>query len=345
MKILLCSHEMSYTGAPRSLFFMCGVLKEMGHEIRVWSLKDGPFADQFCDLGYPVKIIDFPDEDSDQWKTEIASQDLVIANTAFSASFARYAGQYAKVILWLREAENLPQLVRDCNLNEEDIIKAKHIVCVSEYAKQAVRSVYPVSDVKVVPNFIPDRGRESLNLVRNQKIKFIVSGTVEERKQQNVAFEAYLMMPQALRKMCELHIVGGRPDWAKAYWKPLRNNLQDGIIWHEEIEDDRELFRLYEQMNVFLVPSLDEACSLTALEGAMLGKALLVSEHVGAKYLISDKDFVFPCGDIPGLSGKMCALTSRKKLLLQGIRMRRAYLCKGTKKSYEKALRNILNNM
>ena len=35
-KALLVSHEMSYTGAPRSLLQMAGILKENGYCVSVW---------------------------------------------------------------------------------------------------------------------------------------------------------------------------------------------------------------------------------------------------------------------------------------------------------------------
>jgi glycosyltransferase involved in cell wall biosynthesis len=40
--------------------------------------------------------------------------------------------------------------------------------------------------------------------------------------------------------------------------------------------------------DVVVVPSRDESCSLVALEGAMMGKPLIVTENVGAKYLVND---------------------------------------------------------
>ena len=46
-KILLVSHEMTYTGAPRSLLNIAKILKKSGTEVDVWTLKKGDFQREF----------------------------------------------------------------------------------------------------------------------------------------------------------------------------------------------------------------------------------------------------------------------------------------------------------
>ena len=170
-KVLLISHEMTYTGAPRSLFFLHDILQEMGYVVLVWSLKAGPFLEKYTKAKCEVKVIGFPECISDKLAEEISTYDLVIANTVFGAAFARYASQYTKTILWLREAENISEIIHNCALNALDILYSKDIICVSEYARSAIQSFCPLSNIHVIHNYIPDRGRISFNLVIKQKIK------------------------------------------------------------------------------------------------------------------------------------------------------------------------------
>lgn len=37
-----------------------------------------------------------------------------------------------------------------------------------------------------------------------------------------------------------------------------------------------------------VVPSRDESCSLVALEGAMMSKPLILTENIGAKYILDE---------------------------------------------------------
>lgn len=46
-KILLLSHELSYTGAPNSLLRIAKVLIKNNFYVEVWSLSDGSFKEEF----------------------------------------------------------------------------------------------------------------------------------------------------------------------------------------------------------------------------------------------------------------------------------------------------------
>ena len=344
MKILLCSHEMTYTGAPRSLFSMLEVLLELGHEVSVWSLKDGPMAGKFLCKGIPVKIVDFPHCVSEQLEEEIKNFNLVIANTAFCAAFENYAQRFTTSVLWLREASNLPQLIRNCGLSRMDIEEARHMVCVSEYARDSIKKNFRLSEIAVIHNYIRDIKYRPICLF-TKKIRFIVSGTIEERKQQHLAIEAYKMMPKALQNICELHLVGHRPTWSEHYWKALVDSKEDGVFWHESIKDDALLLELYEQMHVFIIPSVDEACSLVALEGALLGRALILSENVGAKYLMKKNKYIFETRNAGDLCRRMCMLTSRRELIAQGIINHHRAKKLASKGVYKSQMKKYLNTI
>ena len=55
-KVLLISHEMSYTGAPRSLLNMAKVLQKEKIKVSVWSLETGEFEREFAKEKIEVKL-------------------------------------------------------------------------------------------------------------------------------------------------------------------------------------------------------------------------------------------------------------------------------------------------
>ncbi len=57
MKILLVSHEMTYTGAPRSLLNPARVLSELQYQVDVWTMKAGNFQKEYDRAGYPVRLL------------------------------------------------------------------------------------------------------------------------------------------------------------------------------------------------------------------------------------------------------------------------------------------------
>lgn len=360
-RILLISHEMTYTGAPGSLLRMAEILREEGFKVEVWTLQAGEFMEEFEKAGIGVKAVSFPEEASEKTTRRIQNFDLVIANTIFCAAFARYAARYTNTVLYIREAQNLPQLIADCGLNEMDLIRAEHVVCVSEYAKTFLRERYQLQDITVIPNFVEDvycksdsrmpkacffRRKSFFSGDKSQRtIDFLVAGTIEPRKGQKIAAEAFELLPEAERKRARLHFVGPMPEWAAGYQERLCLDSDEKIIYHGEIRDRKMLMKFYESMDVILIPSLDESCSLVALEGAMLGKAMLLTENVGAKYLV-DAECIVKTNDSVALCKKMLECIRNPKLLKElGDRNRSRYLEWGTGEKYRRNIKTYLSKI
>jgi len=350
--ILLVSHEMSYTGAPRSLLNMAAVLEELGYQVEVWTLCQGPLVQEFERAGLQVTGVTFPEEASEQLAEQIARYRFVIANTIFCAAFASYAAHFAETILILREAGNLPQIIRECGLNPADIKEAGHLVCVSEYARECIRQEYGIDAISVIPNFVEDwKGKGRCRMPRGggdegtpkcRTIRFMVSGTVEPRKGQDIAVSAFLALPRDLQEKAELHLAGVSPVWAGDYRAAVFSHTCRRVYYHGGIQGRKELMRLYQSMDVMLVTSRDEACSLVALEAAMLGKGLAVTENTGAKYLVSSS-CVLPTGDMDALRRKMEEyIRDPDRLRTEGAENRRRYLAYGTKDQYRKKVEAYL---
>lgn len=337
-KILLVSHEMTYTGAPRSLLNIARLIKKTGNDVHVWTLEDGAFHVEF--EKEKIAVDAFPENIDDEIIKEF---DLIILNTIFTAHFVERFQKLTRTILYIREAHNILTLVNDCKLNERHIKNAKEAICVSKYAESFIKEYCMPHKLTVLHNFVKDTYcYKDLNFVRGGEIHFLLSGTYEERKGHDIAVAAFLRMPDELKKVTRLHIVGPMPEWSRYFWKRLRNEYDGRIIEHGEIVDEKLRIALYRKMNVFLIPSRDEACSLVALEGAMLGKALIMSENVGAQYLDRKGESIYPTEDVGALCQKMCEFTSQRRLLLRGLKMRKAYKTTSTEKIFRKKLKEIM---
>ncbi|HJA66517.1 MAG TPA: glycosyltransferase [Candidatus Mediterraneibacter cottocaccae] len=293
-KILLVSHEMTYTGAPRSLLQISKILKEEHYCCDVWTLKRGPFEAEFKNEGFSVEFICFPDSASEKLTLELRKYDLIIANTIFCASFARYAQNYCNVILYLREARNIPELIKNCSLNAEDLKKIEHVLCVSEYAKDFISKEYHLHNLSVLHNFVEDTHPNLKPKKRKKEINLLVSGTIEPRKGQDFALEVYKNLSEIDRKKTKLHFIGNTPLWAEDYKEQLKSDSVEGVIFHGEIKSRHVLLKMYQKADIILIPSKDESCSLVALEAAMLGKAIVLNENIGAKYIVDESCILQP---------------------------------------------------
>lgn len=252
--------------------------------------------------GFRVKKID---ESSFDYSS-VSAYDLIIANTVFCGSFAVKSQSFAPVLLYIREALDLPDIISGCGLDGECISRAANIICVSEYAEEFIRKNYRVKNLSVIHNFLikPVLYSPRKNISKDGWVHFLAAGTVEKRKGIDVALNALELLPEDIKRRAVLHIAEKKPEWSRSYWEQLEFDRPE-VIYHGEITDKREMFRLYDNVNCVIVPSLDESCSLAALEGAMHGRALILSENVGAKYIAGHSGFIVKTGSARSLAEAM----------------------------------------
>lgn len=355
-RILLVSHEMTYTGAPQSLLRIADVLLNNGYQVEVWTLTKGPLKKEYEAKGIRVITIEFPRQKKGL-VTRLKEYSLVLANTIFCAEFAFFAQEHVRTVLYIREAKNIPWILETNKMDPEWLLGAENIVCVSEYAREFLKEAYGIQDVSVIHNFVEDFFGSVWDKEQHKKVSsdeiagqeditdFIVSGTVEPRKGQDVAVEAFLKLPEELRKIARLHIVGSMPTWAADYHRELKLGTQENVVYHGEYKDRGKLYELYRDMDVFLVTSTDESCSLVALEAAMLGKPLLVTENTGAKYIVGE-ECILPTKDIETLCKSMqdCILHAEKWRTC-GKENRERYLRHGTRAAYEKSFLSYIGEV
>lgn len=314
-KILLLSHEMTYTGAPNSLLNVARTLRQHGHLVTIYTLHGGDFVREYHRHGFRVHYYDEKNYTDEQRRAFSKKYDLMIANTVFCAEAAYNMQKNMPTILYLREARNLPDILAKCDIDSRYITDAENVVCVSEYARDFIAEAYHPKRLWTVHNFLIKRKIPKVKK-DTDKVNFLIAATVEERKGISVAVDAYRQLPENIRQKACLHIAGRTPDWAESYWRNINLKGDPGVIYHSEISDRKEMDRLIALSDVIVVPSFDESCSLTVLEGAMFGKALIVTENVGAKYMVDDSNGrIVKTGDVKDLSKAIRELTENKDRL------------------------------
>ena len=301
MKILLISHEMTYTGAPNSLLNMARLLRSKGWSVTVMTLVNGNFSREYLWHGFRVRWFD-EGLSSESYRELSGKYDLVICNTVFCAKVACRLQEYVKTVLLIREAENLPEILEKSRIDEGYIRNAKNVVCVSEYAERFIAKTYSPRRLRVLHNFLMTSPfyRPSANKICGGKVHFLIAATIEKRKGIDVAIKAVKSLPKEISSQLVLDIAGRKPEWSREFWEGLIPENDDRFVYHGEVTCGKK--RLFKRANVVLVPSLDESCSLTALESGMSGKPLIVTENVGAKYMTEGSGFVVKTGSVEELA-------------------------------------------
>lgn len=104
------------------------------------------------------------------------------------------------------------------------------------------------------------------------------------------------------RKYVHINYAGNILD--QRFYDTIISRYKEDNIQYWGLVSGEEKKRLFQETDVFVVPSRDESCSLVVLEAFAAGKPVIISNQVGAKYLLTDKcGWIFDIDHIDELSG------------------------------------------
>ena len=288
--ILLISHSFSVSGAPRSLLRIGKVLIGAGYNVEVWSPHGGGIAEEYKRENISVRVVDRKELRRRATVRQIKSFDFAVCNTVLTNEYYTQIKKYIPAVWYIREATNMGDY---CSAEKEvlqyyDLCHADDILCVSDYAAEALRRYN--KDIKVLPNCIEDEADKALPYTpyKDKKLRLVQLGSLEPRKGWDVLLDAYESLTEEEKGRCELCFAGQIVPSAKAYAREILDRAErlSNVHYLGVIKDPSKKAALMSQADVVVVASLDESCSLVALEGAMFSKPLIVTENVGAKYMV-----------------------------------------------------------
>lgn len=340
-KILVVAPELEYTGASQCILQVCVILRKNGYFADLWSCADGPYRAEFDKIGIHVKIV--PDDSVDEafLHQELTQYNLVIANTIGTYKIADLAQYVVPVVWYIHEAEYVLNLVWKTD-QLAAIRRAEKLYAVSEYARDHIVEYYN-SNVEVIHNFADDvfAGEGSYLSVNPQdKIKFLALGTIEKNKGFDILVDSFIALPASVRDNCELHFAGRLCEAFRDFYSDILEKIKpyDNIFYHGELRERERVYELINACHVVVVPSRDESCSLTALEGAMMARPLILSQNIGAQYILDENCGWFAAtGDAQALSqAYINAVNKASDLSSMGKSARENYLKTSTCEIYEK---------
>ena len=308
---------MSYTGAPLSLLTICRCLKAENNAVSVWSASSGPLEKEFLKQGIKVLIVSEKDLKKKSVISAVRQFDLIICNTIVCDAYYRTCSKYVPTIWYIHEAAMADDYIR-ANIDRAATIRhCKHLVCVSEYAKTCLAH-YTKQNIGILHNFIEDQKQEKQIMKTNDAVRFIQMGSITPLKAYDVLLNAFLSMPDVYMERAELQIAGKYDEANSEYCENIKNliSLNNRIKYVGMIEDVEKKNDFIAQSDVVVVASKDESCSLVALEGAMMSKPLIVTDCVGAKYIVNQKNgIIVESSSVSSLMKSMMNMIDRREEL------------------------------
>lgn len=275
LDLLFISHDLSLSGAPILLLHLARWCKEHGFFVTVMAPEDGPLRAQYQEAGVPIILDPLILTDHESFHRFMRDFDAVLANTIRGWPAIRAAKKEGVPALWwLHETEVGEHFLREDAQLRMSIPHADVIFAPSERTASVYRPFTDASPRRI-PYGIPDLGPVSHQSESGTRpMRFLLLGSVEPRKGQDVFAEALRTLPPELQEAAEFRIAGRVMDPAfeakvHAAAEGVANLTISGAVDHVAA------LALLKRADVLVCASRDEAMPVTILEAMSLGKAIL----------------------------------------------------------------------
>lgn len=173
---------------------------------------------------------------------------------------------------------------------------------------------------------IPDVEMKVANkTLDNSKIKFLLPGTLSDRKGQLILLQALDFLSKKVREQIEIYIAGAAIE--KKVEKAIKHCRYSCVKYVGELEHE-QLLQLFANVDIALSPSLDDPMPIVCTEAMALEKGVIVSENTGtASFIENGKNgYKVPAGDPVALAEAIEKMVLYKeKLPILGKAARKIY--------------------
>jgi GT2 family glycosyltransferase len=291
--ILIVSHDLTNSGAPRVAADMAIALKQSGAFVVVTCPTDGPMRTRLTDADIPVIIDALALTGHASFHDFARNFDTVIVNTVIGWRAVKQLDDETEVRWYIHESGLIDEMVRDVDGFRDVLQSARDILAVSTRTATFLRK--HGASARLLETGIADPSGLYPVPARSDVVRIGVFGSFEPRKGQDIAAQAFAMLDPRTRKKAELNFFGRDhdPDFqdkVRRTWKD-----QPGLHFRGE-KGHPDYWYCLADMDIVLVPSRDDPLPLVASDALALGKTIVCSDSTGTSDYIEHEvsGFVFP---------------------------------------------------
>jgi glycosyltransferase involved in cell wall biosynthesis len=215
---------------------------------------------------------------------------------------------------WIRFPETHPR-ERVAAMNEffpAALKRANHVITDAEFVRREVMEEFdiPAERITAIPLaarsiFAPRAADQCAPVLRDFNLEYrrytLCVGTMEPRKNLELAIRAYAMLPAAFRRRQPLVLVGMKGWLTSRVESMMQPLVAAGDIRPVGFATDEELAVLYAGAKVLVYPSLYEGFGLPPLEAMASGTPVIVSDRSTLPEVVGSAGVLIHAEDIEGL--------------------------------------------
>lgn len=349
-RVLLITHLLNVTGAPKVLVKMAKILKKNGYYPVVATLHSGVLEKELANEEIPV-ILWAEYEDRGLSKGIVDFADLfctILFNTVESLKMAHIlAGTRANKICWVHEGQMTLDALAGKQIRRLGYMD--QIYTCAEYCNKFFAGFVENKKLEVL-----HYGIEENDVLRFRKAeeeitsKFIITilGTVGYRKGHDILIDSIRYIPEDVFSQMELRVVGAIVDQSVGDRLAEICKEKSNVIYYGAVSNG-EAIQIISESSLLVVPSRDDPMPVVITEAMILRKPVLMSTSVGTSSLVEDgtNAFIIKQNSPEGLAEEILRVFKEGLNLAEvgkrGYDVYRAYL---SDESFEKKILAIFEN-
>lgn len=324
-KILVVSHDFSYSGIPIASQNMCMALSELGSAVVLASsrISFGPNIKNELENKNITYMEELPLAYGSVWFREIIKKfDLIVVSSITQKDFLQMCIQNAvKCMLWVHETDD--QYYEDVYLLPE---KNLYVYGGGNRVIKRFSQFYKDIPIKCLQYYLPETKPVRKKEKRN-KVVFCFAASIIKRKAPDLVVKAIEGMPDRYRNKFVCLLIG--EVGAGQFWNSYAQKVNDiDEIEMKGVMEQSKLDELIADIDVFLCPSRDDPMPIVVTQAMMHEKFCIISENVGqAEYIVQGENgFVFQNENIEELREYMMwAIDHPEQLLYASQKSRKIY--------------------
>ncbi|MCK4798084.1 MAG: glycosyltransferase family 4 protein [Spirochaetes bacterium] len=223
-------------------------------------------------------------------------------------------------------------------LNKKIWNNAKLVIANSQGLRELALQSSPAQDISVIYNGVNvDEFKQVKKNKINKKITLISTGRLIQRK-------GYEYLIRALKDLddIQLNLIGDGD--IKSHLEGLSKKLNVDVNFVGK-KNHNEIKKYLQQADIFILPSLNEGMSNSALEAMACGLPIVVTDVGGSKELINHNGFIVQKASVDSIKCALNKYLSNKKLIIDhGLKSRKIAEKMSWKKAasdYEEAYQSV----
>ncbi|MCU1719138.1 glycosyltransferase [Pseudomonas sp. 5P_3.1_Bac2] len=293
--VLLYSHDLTESGAPRVVFELAKILTKAGNFVVVASPSDGPIRKALEALGVIVIVDELLLTQHASVYDFARNFDVLICNTVLTYPIVIQLSKTVDTYWYIHETSLFTHMVGSNSDFVQALTMPKQIWAGSKLAAAPIKSYNPRT--KVLEYGFPALARVSSNVsnqIHSEKLIVRTFGSYELRKGQDLLTLAIKGLPESLASQCEFEFYGrildqGFFDGVSELAKDIPHIKLLGDVDYDEYAD------LIFSTDLVVVPSRDDTLPLVSLHALSAGKALMCTATTGTSDYIDENQsgFIF----------------------------------------------------